>query len=251
MPRLYFPLINPDGTIHVTGEKAKYLIRVLRSKIGDDIIVFDGKGSSYRAVIKSITTKGVLAEVVEVMQSDAESPFSIILIQGLLKGEKMDLVIQKTTELGVKEIIPAITTRSQLRDTNKLSRWKKVAEDASRQSGRTTVPLIHKPISFCNIFSDTTLYNNTPLYNSCFRRFKGLLFWEEGGERLNTVRENLGECLSLTVAIGPEGGFTEEEVKIAESNGFIITSIGNRILRAETAAISATAIVQFLMGDLG
>jgi 16S rRNA (uracil1498-N3)-methyltransferase len=245
MPRLYLPLIKPSGTIHITGEKAKYLIRVLRSKIGDDIIVFDGKGSSYKAVIKSITMKDVLAEVIEAVQSDAESPFNIVLIQGLLKGEKMELIIQKTTELGVKEIIPAITTRSQVRDTNKLSRWKKVAEDASRQSGRTEVPHIHEPISFDNIFSDTSPYN------SYFRRFKGLLFWEEGGIRLNKVKEKLGECLSLIVAIGPEGGFTEEEVKTAESNGFIITSIGNRILRAETAAISATTIVQFLMGDLG
>lgn len=245
MPRLYLPLTKPSGTIHIAGENAKYLIRVLRSKIGDDIIIFDGKGSSYRAVIKSITMKDVLAEVIEFMQSDTESTFNIILIQGLLKGEKMELVIQKTTELGVKEIIPAITTRSQVRDTNKISRWKKVAEDASRQSGRTEVPDIHQLIPFRDIFSDTSLYK------PYFRRCKGLLFWEEGGKELSRVKENLEECPSLMIAIGPEGGFTREEVKIAESNGFIIASLGNRILRAETAAISSTAIVQFLMGDLG
>lgn len=245
MPRLYLPLIKPSGTIHITGEKARYLIRVLRSRVGDGIIVFDGKGTSYKAMIKSITKKDVLAEVTGVIQSDTESPVNIILIQGLLKGEKMDLVIQKTTELGVKEIIPAITARSQVRDTKKVSRWRKIAEGASRQSARTEVPLIHELISFHNIFSDTSLYR------PYFRKCKGLLFWEEGGIRLARAMEKLGECRSLIAAIGPEGGFTNEEVEISESSGFMIVSLGNRILRAETAAISATAIVQFFVGDLG
>jgi 16S rRNA (uracil1498-N3)-methyltransferase len=178
--------------------------------------------------------------------SDTESSRTLILIQGLLKGDKMELVIQKTTELGVKEILPAITERSQVRDTRKAARWRKIAEDASRQCGRTRVPLIHNPNPFADIFS-----HRPNAYTPNIRAGRGLIFWEKGGKKITDTLDAVTGGDPCVVAIGPEGGFTSEEVAIAESGGLRIATLGNRILRAETAAIAATAIIQFLEGDLG
>ena len=244
MPRIFLPLEGRPETIHIAGEKARYLINVLRSHVGDEIMVLDGKGSSYSAEITSIKKKELLARVNRVIPYDAESKINIILIQGLLKGEKMDLIIQKTTELGVNDIVPVATERSQLRETRKAPRWKKIAEDASRQCGRPHVPKIHDLLPFQELFAPSS-----PCAQY-FRESRGLLFWEEGGMKLTEAKDVLGGCRSLMISIGPEGGFTKEEARMAQSRGFLITSMGNRILRAETAAIAATALVQYVWGDL-
>ncbi|HXX81850.1 MAG TPA: 16S rRNA (uracil(1498)-N(3))-methyltransferase [Thermodesulfovibrionales bacterium] len=244
MPRIFLPLEERPETIHIAGEKARYLINVLRSRAGDEIMVLDGKGSSYSAEITSIKNKELFARVNKIIPYDAESKLKIILIQGVLKGEKMELIIQKTTELGVNEIVPVATERSQLRETRKTTRWRKIAEDASRQCGRSHVPRIHDLIPFQEVF----------VASSDYRRYlsesRGLLFREEGGMSLTKTRDALGVCRSLTITIGPEGGFTKEEALLVQSAGFLPVSLGNRILRAETAAIAATALAQYVWGDL-
>ena len=245
MLRIFHPLEEHSSTVRITGEKAHYLATVLRCRAGDNIIMFGGKGVSYKGLVKSAGKKEVLVEISETFPENTESPLSIVLIQGLLKGEKMDLVVQKTTELGVKEIIPATTERSQVKETKKVSRWRKIAEEASRQSGRPAVPVIHELVSFRDLLSDASPYA------SYFKTCKCLLFWEEGGPGLSQIKKRLEGPRELIMAIGPEGGFTRDEVEAAESKGFLIASLGNRILRAETAAIAATAIAQFLFGDLG
>lgn len=253
MPRIFLPLSKPSKTIRIAGDKARYLTTVLRCKEGDDLTVLDGKGNSFNAIIRSITKKEIIVEVTGVIQQSTESPLRIMLIQGLLKGEKMDLVIQKTTELGIREIIPAITERSQMRETRKIYRWKKIAEEASRQSGRTMIPVIHDPIGFHDAVNlRFTAYDPG--------RLNGLIFYEEGGMKISEAVEKLKQSVigshqlkdyGLIIAIGPEGGFTRREVDTAVSKGFVASYLSKRILRAETAAITATALVQFLMGDLG
>jgi len=244
MPRIFLPLEERPETIHIAGEKARYLINVLRSHVGDEIMVLDGKGSSYNAEITSVKNRELFARVKGAVPYDTESKVNIILIQGVLKGERMEFLIQKTTELGVNEILPVTTERSQLRETRKGPRWKKIAEDASRQCGRTHVPRIHDLLPFRELFAPSSLYAQY------FRNSRGLLFWEEGGMKLTKARDVLGGCRSLMISIGPEGGFTKEEAYMARSRGFLVTSMGNRILRAETAAIAATALVQYVWGDL-
>lgn len=244
MRRLFLPSIGP-GEIKITGEKAHYLFTVLRCKKGEELILFDSRGASYRTAIKAMSKKEVLVEVVGDVPSDTESPLNIILIQGLLKGEKMDLVVQKTTELGLKEIVPTVTERSQVRETRKVERWKRIAEDASRQCGRTDIPLIHETVSFADVFSHLSALGLR------LEERKGLLFWEEGGTGLSKALERLTGAGPLLIAVGPEGGFAREEVRLAEAQGFLTTTLGSRILRSETAAIAATAIVQFFLGDLG
>ena len=239
--------------ITLFGEKARYLISVLRCSSGDELQVLDGEGSLYKSKIAGIENKKVIIDLLEKISLNAESPLNLILVQGILKGEKMDMVIQKATELGVKEIIPAITERSQIRHTRKVDRWRKVAEEASKQSGRTIIPVVHEPMDFSNFFES--------FVNS--HKINGFIFWEEGGFSLKEAIKQSAVSIQhldnsrfstlnsqLFVLVGPEGGFSKEEVNLAASKGLITVSLGKRILRAETAAISAVALIQFLLGDI-
>ncbi len=239
MIRIYLPVTHfKEGLISITDEKARYLATVLRCRKGDELIVFDGEGNCLKTNILKVDRKEVCVEVLEKFTCDTESPINIFLIQGLLKGQKMDMVIQKSTELGVKEIIPIITERSQPKETLKITRWRKIAEEASRQSGRSVTPVVNEPMHFNDCISSLTL--------------KGLIFYEEGGIKISEAISSLvTRHSSLSVIIGPEGGFTKEEIAIAKENGFIVTTLGKRILRAETATISAITLVQFLLGDMG
>jgi 16S rRNA (uracil1498-N3)-methyltransferase len=251
MPRIFLPVINLRGNqVSISGEKARYLATVLRCATGDELIVFGERGNCLRTRILRIDRREVLAEVLKEFNCNMESPLNIILVQGLLKGQKMDMVIQKATELGVKEVQPVIAQRSQLRDTRKVARWKKIAEEASEQSGRSIVPFIHEPMEFNDFLLSLVIRHSLlPL--------RGFIFWEEGGVSLKEKAHKF--CIStvhrvaaspLHILIGPEGGFTREEITNAENRGLIVTTLGKRILRAETAAISAVTLVQFLLGDL-
>ncbi|MCE5194118.1 MAG: 16S rRNA (uracil(1498)-N(3))-methyltransferase [Nitrospiraceae bacterium] len=222
--------------VSISGEKARYLISVLRCRVGDEIQIFDGEGGLYNAKISALENKRVIADLPEKLSYSNESPLNLILVQGILKGEKMDWVIQKTTELGVKGIIPAITERSQLRYTRKLARWKKIAEEAAKQCGRTFIPVIHEYMEFNDIFK---------------KQMNGLIFYEDGGISLSNALQNKNiRDEPFYVFIGPEGGFAKQEIKLAEDRGIITVSLGKRILKAETAAISALTLVQFIIGDM-
>ncbi|MFA4920441.1 MAG: 16S rRNA (uracil(1498)-N(3))-methyltransferase [Thermodesulfovibrionales bacterium] len=227
-----------NNQISITGDKARYLASVLRCKEGDALVIFDGAGNCFKTTISKAGKKEVIADVLEKFPCNPESPVNITLVQSLLKGEKMDLVIQKTTELGVREIVPVVTERSQLRETRKVIRWQKIAEEASRQSGRTVIPVVHEPVSFQDIFTGNDL--------------KGFIFYEEGSERFSdAVSSFIPHPSSLFIVIGPEGGFTKEEVELAKEKGLVAASLGKRILRAETAAIAAVTLAQYALGDMG
>jgi len=266
MPRIFLPASDiKDNRISITDEKAHYITSVLRCKKEDELTIFDGKGDCFRTTILKIDKREVITEVIERFPCNTESPLNITFVQGLLKGEKMDMVIQKTTELGVKGIMPVITERSQLRETRKISRWRKIAEEASRQSGRGVVPIVHDPMEFKEFFSKQTSINyspRSPLIKGGIKEESpltkegikgvGLIFYEEGGMKISdAVSSLIPRPSSLFVFIGPEGGFTRGEVTLAEEKGLLVTSLGRRILRAETAAISAVTLVQFLLGDTG
>jgi 16S rRNA (uracil1498-N3)-methyltransferase len=224
----------------IRDEKAHYLFSVLRCKKGERLIVTDEKGCSYTAQILSASKKEVIIDITDAYILDTESNLNIILIQGLLKGEKMDFVIQKTTELGVSAIIPIITERSQLRETRKHPRWKKIAEEASRQSGRTRIPEILEICSFKDVFDIPVLISG-----------KGIIFWEQGGEKLPAVVSRLSPADKIFLLTGPEGGFSEGEALLASEKGFFTATLGSRILRAETASIAAVSIIQYALGDMG
>lgn len=224
----------------ITDEKAHYLFSVLRCKAGDSLIVTDEKGKSYTALILSASRKEVTADITGDYAMNTESRLNLVLVQGLLKGEKMDFVIQKTTELGISAVIPVITERSQIRETRKLPRWKKIAEEAARQSGRSIVPAVFEPFAFEDVFDVPGLLAE-----------EGILFWEKGGQKLSAVTNKLRHADRLSLFIGPEGGFSEKEVNTAAGKGFFTTTLGQRILRAETASLAAVSVLQYALGDLG
>jgi 16S rRNA (uracil1498-N3)-methyltransferase len=229
-----------SSPIVIRDEKAHYLFSVLRCRAGNGLIVTDEKGCSYTAQILSASKKEVTITITGNYCLNTESGLNIILVQGLLKGEKMDFVIQKTTELGVSAIIPVITERSQLRETRKRPRWKKIAEEAARQSGRTKIPEIFENYSFRDIFDLPALSSG-----------KGILFWEQGGEKLSAVTAGLLHTDKIFLLVGPEGGFSEEEVLYASEKGVVTATLGSRTLRAETASIAAVSLIQFALGDMG
>lgn len=239
MLRIYLPNAHSvNNQISVTADKARYLASVLRCKEGDELVIFNGAGDCFKTEISKAGKKEVIAAVLEKFRCNPESPVNITLVQSLLKGEKMDLVIQKTTELGVREIVPVVTERSQLRETRKTARWQKIAEEASRQSGRTVIPVVHGPVFFQDIFKGNDL--------------KGFIFYEEEGVRLSdSVSSFISHPSSLFIVIGPEGGFTKKEVELAKEKGLVAASLGKRILRAETAAIAAVTLAQYALGDMG
>jgi len=240
MHRIFLPDQPVCEEVVITGEKAGYISLVLRSRPGDTLIIHDNSGKVFRTTIRSVSKKEVVAVVQEQLASVPESPLHMRLFQGMLKGEKMDLVIQKTVELGVNEIIPVVTERSQVRETRKLLRWQKIAEEAARQSGRPVIPSVHHVVPLSEVFG--SLSHAVPC---------GIIFWEAGGEELHPLFGRLRGFRSVDVFTGPEGGFSAEEVRQASEAGFIAATLGKRILRAETAAITAVSLCQFELGDLG
>jgi 16S rRNA (uracil1498-N3)-methyltransferase len=150
----------------------------------------------------------------------------------------MDLIVQKTTELGINKIIPLITRYSQVKHTTKVERWRKIALSASRQSGREKVPFIAEPILFRDFFST---YKNT----------NGLIFSEkEENRKLREVLTGFKNFKEITLIVGPEGGFSQEEVTSSIEKGFTAVSLGTRILRTETAPITVLSIIQYELGDM-
>jgi|Deesub1362A_J573_1020465.scaffolds.fasta_scaffold00252_5 16S rRNA (uracil1498-N3)-methyltransferase len=239
MIRLFLPpeaLLSKE--VKISGEDARYLGNVLRVRIGEEVMIFDGAGKRYICRVTGVHRKEVVVEKIREERHSAESSLDVTVVQGIPKGEKMEMIIQKTTELGVKRLIPLITERSQIRYTGRLNRWRRIALSASQQSGRETIPVVEEPLHF-NEFIDRK------------ERYRGIIFHE--GERQKGLKEilrRLGDG-ELFLLIGPEGGFTDEEVDQSIKKGFITASLGPRILRAETAAITAMGLIQYELGDMG
>ena len=285
MIRLFLPpeeLTSQEILIH--GENAHYISSVLRVKPGEPITIFDGHGNRYLCKINKIHKKEVIAEKVKTEMYSAESPILIVLAQGIPKGDKMDFIVQKSTEIGVKKIIPLITERSQVQHTAKTERWRKIALSASQQSGREKIPDIEEAITFENFLKKNEFYHPPlhPLPSSegtsdaashlCSRDSLipsllvamarrgecngegqiAIIFSEEQKEQnLKKILNSFKDTKNITLLIGPEGGFSDTETKMAIEKGFITASLGPRILRTETAALSAISIVQYELGDMG
>lgn len=224
-------------SVTLTADEARHLREVLRLKPGDEVSVFDGEGKEFRARVAQ--TRREFAELdvdEEIEPARPESPLRITLAVALLKGEKFDLVVQKATELGVTTIIPLITRYAdiKLRDesdaSKRVTRWQRIALEAAKQSGRTVVPTIENPTPFESVLSPS---------KPC------LLFSEKGGHGLTQ-----GDPDAVTAIIGSEGGWSDEELDQARAAGAQIVTLGGRILRAETAAITAAALLQHRFGDL-
>jgi len=228
-----------DNLISISGENYKHIVKVLRHKVGENIEFFDESYKTYQAVIKIISSKELIAEIYEVSHVNNEPKLNINLFQSIPKGNKMDFIIQKSTELGVKSVTPVYTERTVVQNTSKIKRWSKIALESCKQSGRTVPLKIDKPRQFEDIFNDFSDNDLT------------LLFYENSDYALKEFLEKLERRYkTINIVIGPEGGFSDEEIAYAQHNGINILGLGPRVLRAETAAIASVSVIQFYFGDL-
>ena len=228
-----------DQTVTLGTDEARHLRDVLRLKAGDEVYVFDGRGREFRCrLVKTMRDAAELQLEAEVEPAKPESQLQLNLCVALLKGEKFDLVVQKATELGVVKVTPLITRYADihLRDESdaakRVTRWQRIALEAAKQSGRAFVPEISTPAPFHSVSAEGL----------------GIMFSERGGEALESLMEPVPA--QVTALVGSEGGWSDEEIESARARNFHVITLGGRILRAETAAITIAVLLQHRFGDL-
>ena len=237
MRRFYAPTENfKDENVFLSEEETRHLRDVLRLRENETVNVFDGENREVICEIEKIEKRQTVLKIIEEVSPTAPSSnLYLTLATAILKGEKFDLVIQKAVELGVKNFVPLVTKRCdvKIKDAEKkLERWNKIALEACKQSGRAELMKIKMPFDFDEFIQ---IANGTKI-----------LFSERSGESFS----NISETEKITAVIGSEGGWEDSEIDSAKANGFKIVTFGGRILRAETAAISIAAILQHRFGDL-
>jgi len=236
--------------VTITGQDAKHLGKVLRLSSGDEIQVFDGSGVEYLVKITSVKPSQATGIVLGRQQGSTEPPLKVNLVQALPKQGKMELIIQKCTELGVGAIYPVETDRTVVKlegakGGEKTERWQKVAVEAVKQCGRSYVPKVFLPQSLAELLKLIVSKNDTAL----------IMLWEgektRGLKKVLSQWENQRDKPELFLLIGPEGGFTEEEVDKVQAYGGQVVTLGPRILRTETAGMVALGAILYHLGDLG
>ena len=228
------------------ADEARHLRDVLRLKTGDEVYVFDGEGREFHCAIEeSRRDVARLRVIAEVAAARPESPLHLTLAVALLKGEKFDLVVQKTTELGVASIVPVMTKLADIRlrdkaEANKrVVRWQRIALEAAKQSGRARVPEVRAPVSFDEVIQTGPSDEQS-----------NLMFSERAGQSFSDFKNNLsGAPQSISAMVGSEGGWTDEEISQARDAAWTIVTLGGRTMRAETSAIAAVVLLQHSFGD--
>ena len=240
--RVYVEQALQPGTPATLDEAAAaHVTRVLRLRSGDSVTLFDGRGSEFSARIGTTARRGVVVEVLEAHAIDRESPMPLTLVQGISRGERMDLVIQKATELGVRRIVPVLTARSVVRldgeqAMRRLQHWRAIAIAACEQCGRNRLPALNAPATLHEFLGRSDPDDSARV-----------LLTPGASNRLNAL---IAPPAGVTLLIGPEGGLEDDEHEAATRSGFTGISLGPRILRTETAALAALAILQSRHGDL-
>jgi 16S rRNA (uracil1498-N3)-methyltransferase len=233
-------------TLTLQSDEARHLREVLRLRPGDRVHVFNGVGKEFECSIEESRKDTARLKVLsEVTPARPESPLQMTLAVALLKSDKFDLVVQKATELGVVSIVPVATKLADVRlrddsDANKrVTRWQRIALEASKQSGRALVPEVVQPISFAKLVQAAD-----------FSGEQRLMFSEREGQSLEMNDIDNDERRQITALVGPEGGWTDEEISMALDSTWRVVTLGGRTLRAETAAITVVVLLQHLCGDL-
>ncbi|MGB9803361.1 16S rRNA (uracil(1498)-N(3))-methyltransferase [Desulfofundulus sp.] len=248
MPAIGYFFVPPEqitgDRVTITGPDVVHISRVLRLGPGDLITVMDGQGMGYRVRLTRTAGHTVEGVVLEKFIPGGEAPLMVTLVQGLARGEKMDIIIQKSTELGVSRVIPLACHRSvvrlnPLKARERQQRWQRIAMEAAKQSRRAIVPRVTEVMDLSAVLD---LISPGAL---------ALMPWEE--ERELTLKRVLRgrSCREVFVFIGPEGGFTSGEVAMAREKGVLSVTLGPRILRTETAGLAAVTMVLYELGDLG
>ncbi len=248
MQRFYVPPENnKQDKVIFTPEQAKYITKVLRMREGTEIAVTDGLGRAYLCRLLSFSIRGGEGQIVSPLEESREPKRRVVLYQALSKGDKMDQVVQKSVELGVAEIAPMLSHRCVVKlekekGQERRQRWQKIAVSALEQSGRSMLTRVHLPVAFSQAVQDTLPSEGTLT----------LIPWEEEtSTSLRCVLEKNPDPEVVRVFIGPEGGFTQEEVDNSRSKGAIPVTLGPRILRTETSGPTVIALILYHYGDMG
>ncbi len=239
IPRIYSSRpLQSDLELALEEAAARHVSRVLRMHAGADLVLFDGSGGEYPAVITSVSRAGVTVRAGQFLARELESPLAIHLGIGLSRGERLELVVQKATELGVAAITPLFTGRAGVRlDANRLAKksqhLRQVAISACEQCGRNRLPAVHDPRPLADWLGDTMADRRFVLHH-----------------RAGPATPEAGAPDSVALLVGPEGGLSDSEIGQAEQAGYRSLRLGPRVLRTETAPLAAIAILQALWGDM-
>ncbi len=236
-----------ENTAKILGDDVKHLYKVLRLNEGDKIVLNNCDGDEFLAEIRTITKQEVIVDIEEKLEINNESEVKIYLFQGLPKAQKMDLIVQKGTELGITEFIPTLTERVDIKlkgEFKKLDRLNRIALEAAKQSKRTIIPKVTEPVSFEDALKRMESLDLVivPYENAENFGIKTLF----NDENIDTSK-----IKKVGILVGPEGGFELNEIGRLKENGAYIVTLGSRILRTETEGFVATSLVQYELGDLG
>ena len=257
---MYHFFVSPDmvdevlGTVTITGSDVNHIRNVLRMKSGDELLLSDGQGHDYHCVIAEDSTSSesrragadaeVVCDIVSGASSLAEPSVKFYLFQGLPKADKFEHIIQKAVELGAFEIIPVKTARSIVKYDDKKARakterWQKIAESAAKQSRRGIIPVVREIMSFKEAVAFASEGEERLSMNIIpYENFKDM-------KATRDILQGIGPGMSVGIFVGPEGGFEEEEVSLANAAGIQCISLGNRILRTETAPLMLLSVLTF------
>ncbi len=246
MPKFFVePSAIIDKDIILSDDNYNHIKNVFRQSCGDEILINDRQGNDYKCIIKTIEKDKLIATIKETIPTNTEPLIEVVLFQSLIKGEKMEYVIQKAVELGIAKIVPIYTSRcvvkleGEKKTTAKIERWNKISEAASKQSGRGKVPKITLPMTFKEglQFATTDLDINIIPYE------------KEKNHAIKNVLQTINGT-SFGIFIGPEGGFSEEEIQLAISLNVKPITLGNRILRSETASLAVISNLMYQMDEM-
>lgn len=245
MSKFFIDQSNVKETeIEIKGQDVKHIRNVLRHQIGDELLLCDGEGQDYLGKITKFDDDRVLLDILHQERSKAESKVDVILYQGLPKKDKMELIIQKAIELGVKKIVPVKTDRvivklaDAKKEQKKLDRWNKIAESAAKQSRRGIIPEVTKIMTYKEALEEGSQCD------------LALIAYEKEKASLKKCLKEQENCESVAIYIGPEGGFEEHEVEKALEAGVRSITLGNRILRTETAGFTLTSAIMYEFDEM-
>jgi 16S rRNA (uracil1498-N3)-methyltransferase len=250
-----------ESVIHLSRDESHHLARVLRLRTGDEAFAFDGCGCEYRCRVARTDAQRAQLEIIEALADRVESPVDLTLAQALAKGEKFDLIVQKATELGVRCIAPLITENADVRlneerAEKRAERWRRIALEALKQSGGRRLVDIRQPATLADFLASMTTNEQSaaePMraaLDPTVPPLALLVFSERGGMSVGEALCEVNHTRPVIALVGPEGGWSDDELGMLESRGATFVTLGPRILRTETAALVAVTLIQHRLGDL-
>lgn len=236
-----------DNKIDIVGEDVNHISNVLRMKVGDEFQVCNSDTTeNYNVEIKSFEKEKIICSIINKMKSEAESDINLKIFQGIPKSDKMELIIQKSTELGIKELIPVDMERcvskiSGKDEKKKIDRWQKISEVAAKQSGRDMIPKIHNVIKINDIVK---VISDFDMMIVPYEKAEGDSF----KDAIEEIKEYDKSNINIGIVIGPEGGFEPSEIEQLREAGAKIVTLGKRILRTETVALAMSSVIMYELG---